>query len=221
LLTRIGDIYSTGTTALRQRDGNISQGVVGSIFVPPPGYIPTNSNLRPIHAWNVHQDDRYYNYYSEGYGSAGPDYTYLGIIGYMYSAYGPNSVTLSTPGGPQTFPLNKIRYCYSQSRGYWQGRMTELTTNPYTYSLEGTPNGTYNCSPPHGMVGASIVTNRGTRPNAEIPVPAEAPWTPTPSNGKYYSDIPTGEIFVVPPPPPPPGEGDCLVQNLSEEPCPE
>jgi hypothetical protein len=73
------------------------------IYVPPPGYTPDPAaGLVPLHRWRVVQSGwRQYFYYSVGYATLGPDYTYQGIVGYVF----PPGRTSFTQPGMGTFPL--------------------------------------------------------------------------------------------------------------------
>ena len=60
-------------------NGYIYQGVVGSIYVPPPNNFPVAYNvIVPVHQWVVHQGSRTYYYYQSTYSQLGSDYSYMG-----------------------------------------------------------------------------------------------------------------------------------------------
>ncbi len=100
----------------------------------------------------------------------------------------------------RTFPLFKVKSCYSQSFGYWHGRNTPINvnSNPVIYSLESPPTTGYNCGPEHEQVGGGIFTTRGSGPNA-------SPQVSESNLGKAVKgDINESpmELFELNPPPP-------------------
>ena len=154
LLTQI---YSEGVN-----HGYAYNGVVGSIYVPPAGYVPLTSNLVPIHQWTVIQNGRAYTYYSYVYSTQGSNYTYDGIRGYMFGP-GLESVNMSQLPGqpPQNFLLHKIYRRYSSSKGFWYPKGDPLSTNPVTYITESDPTSGFS---DQGTVAGWLPTPYGTCP---------------------------------------------------------
>ncbi len=100
--------------------------------------------------------------------------------------------------------MHKIKSCYSQSLGFWYGRLSPIISNSgLVYSLEPRP-ATYNCGVEHQVVGGGALTGFGTNPNASIPISENFNWE---SFGAHKMDMPSGEevpleLFNPPPPPP-------------------
>ena len=87
-------------------------------------------------------------------------------------------VTLTSPFGTQTYPLYKVKGCYSQRYGYYYGKLwpVNTTVNPPVYSLESPPYPSeFDCSAYHGTVGGGIFTFRGTRPGGGVSESNPAP----------------------------------------------
>jgi hypothetical protein len=188
--------YSEGVN-----NGYAYEGPVGFIYIPSvSGAVPVNSGLLPVHKWRVVQNGRVYFRYSMAYTSQGSGYTYQGILGYMY-APSLNSVTLQTPLGTDTYSIYKVRSCYSQSYGYYHGKLWPpgiIGVPPY-YTFEMPPTSSFDCSAIHGIVGGGIYTTRGTRPGSQVLVSESSPGSFAPEEDP---NITPGEWFTEPPPPP-------------------
>lgn len=112
------------TTSYQEGVGNnwIYEKIMGGIFVGPSGYTPDPAwGLVPFHRWNVLQDGRSYTFYSTVYTPEGPDYTYQGIIGYVYYPFQTSAIVDPSKGLVTSFPLKQISSYYSQRYGYFQG----------------------------------------------------------------------------------------------------
>lgn len=95
------------------QDGLIYDGVVGSIYRPPTGYTPDPaSGLVPLYRWTVVENGwRVYTYHSIYYAAHPSNYTYNGILGYVFP-----------PATAQSAARGLLSQWYSQSYGVFNGR---------------------------------------------------------------------------------------------------
>jgi hypothetical protein len=157
--------YSEGVS-----HGYTHEKTVGSIYVPPAGFVPSTPNLVPIHQWTVIQNGRAYTYYSYVYFNAPSNYTYDGVRGYMFAPT-LQSITLSPfPGFPQTYLLHRLRAYYSESKGFWFGTGDPLATNPVTYINENPPNNSGFVF--QGITATYLPSPYGTCPGCTPPPPS-------------------------------------------------
>lgn len=175
-------------------------GVVGSIYVPSLTFVPSSNILKPIYYYRVNQGNRIYYVYTVATAAQGsPGYLYLGIRGYMYDqAF--NQITTQSPVGQITFTPYKLKSCYSQSLGFWYGRLTPIGSNG-VYSLENPP-ASYNCGAEHQIVGGFALTPFGTGPDAQQPISENFNWENYGSRRNDNAEEAPMELFNAPPPPP-------------------
>ena len=103
------------------RDGFYYEATIGSIYRAPAGYTPDPaSGLVPLHRWIVVEDGwRVYTYHSIYYTAHGSNYTYSGILGYVFP---PTQTSHNFEGGPVGVPLTQMSMWYSQKYGVFNGR---------------------------------------------------------------------------------------------------
>lgn len=185
--------------------------VIGSIYVPPPGYVPDPSaGLVPLHQWTVIQNGRAYTAYDHIYSTHGGNYHYDGIRGYIYHP-GLTSITSTfDPNNPQEVYLSKFTRRYSQTYGFWYGHAVPFRTdvNPILYSFSQPPTSSFDSV---AIIGGYFPTVCGTSPSlpSSSQVPESAPW-----QGCLTGVLVPGITFTAPPPPPPPPACD-LTQEQS------
>jgi hypothetical protein len=117
----------------------------GIVLPPASGWTPTpGQGLLPLYRWRVHQDNRWYFYYSIYYSSHGSGYTYEGVSGYVLPP--DNSF-----GG-----INLVAD-YSQTRGFYFRLPNESipgnTGNQFGFNYQGVicnlpQGGSYSFDPP-------------------------------------------------------------------------
>jgi hypothetical protein len=173
------------------RDGLYYEMVVGSIYRPPTGYTPDPaSGLVPLHRWTVVENGwRVYTYHSIYYAAHPSNYTYNGILGYVFPPATPSPHTYPS-GASDTLGL--MSQWYSQRYGVFNGR--------------GAPGYLVFDYPPHssfvyqGSIAAMGRAVAGTRPDFC-----------SGSNSVYCPPYPfyTGfNVTFYPPPTPPDNDGD-------------
>jgi hypothetical protein len=105
---------------------------VGGIYLTPAtGYTPDPaSGAKMLHYWRVNQGNRIYYYYNSEFYNLGGDYTYLGVIGYVF-------------GQPSSANPPSISTWYSTTKGYWYGWGTTLFGGQAGFQWEAPPSGGY------------------------------------------------------------------------------
>ena len=176
-------VFMTPSYAEGISKGYVYAGVVGYAFVPPTGATVANTGLQPVHRWHVVQRGRIYYYYSQTYSNQGNGYTYEGVKFYMYNPAQDTINIQPPPLPPQILPLHKLMRCYSQSRGFWYGRITPSlgSLNPIIYTSDLPPSSGFDCyGLPNNLTnnaGGGPFTIRGTAPGSLIQVSEANPWS--------------------------------------------
>ena len=166
------------------RDGFYYETTLGSIYRPPAGYTPDPaSGLVPLYRWTVVENGwRVYTHHSTYYGTHSSNYTYNGILGYVFPP-GTTSHTFDT-GGPVS--LTQFSMWYSQKYGVFNG----IGAYGYSSYVEPAPHSSFAYQ---GVIAAMPPPVFGTNPNHYFPP---------------YGQYPYVVKFNPPPPPPPDNDGD-------------
>jgi hypothetical protein len=171
------------------RDGHYYETVIGSIYRPPAGYTPDpSSGLVPLHRWTVVESGwRVYTHHSTYYGTHSSNYTYNGILGYVFRP----TTTSHTFASGRVASLQQMSMWYSQRYGVFNGRGA-----PGYGAFEYAPHSSFVYQ---GVIAAMPPAVAGTRPDFCQPPAASYCFIP---------DTGFSVKFNPPPPPPPDNDGD-------------